>query len=83
MDSERRHSLPLSDEDIEKISESVARKARESFHINDEEHYNSHKRLDQLLEAYDGATNMFTKTFYGLVILGLILLAGAMATRGH
>lgn len=79
---ERRHQLPLSEEDLNRIADAVAKKARETFHIGEEEHYNSHKRLDKLLEAYDSASNAFTKAFFGLVILGAITLAGLAITKG-
>jgi len=74
---ERRHSPPLSDSDIQKIANAVAAKAKESFHIEDEEHYNSHKRLDKLLDIYDRANSALVKTLIALVILGILFFAGA------
>lgn len=73
---------PLSDDDIERIAEAVAKKTTETFHIDDEVHYNSHQRLDKLLDAYDSATNMFWKAFLGLVILGAIILASISIVKG-
>jgi hypothetical protein len=79
---ERRHLPPLRDEDVERIAEAVAEKAKASFHISEEKHYNDHKRLDKLLDVYDNATNIFIKTFIGFVIVGAILLAGIAMTKG-
>lgn len=80
MDHERR--APLSDDDIDRIANAVAKKTKDAFHIEEETHYNSHKRLDKLLEAYDGATSAFTKAFIGLVIIGAIFLAGVAVVKG-
>lgn len=80
MTEERRH--PLTEDDVDRIADAIAKKAREAFHIDEEEHYNSHQRLDRLLDAYDGATSIFVKTFLGLVIIGLIVLAGVTVVKG-
>ena len=82
MMEERRHQPPLSDADIERIAKAVSDASKQSFHIEAEIHYNSHKRLDKMLEAYEGASNAFTKAFFGLVILGAITLAGLAITKG-
>jgi hypothetical protein len=79
---ERRHLPPLRDEDIERIASAVAEKAKVSFHISEEKHYNDHKRLDKLLDIYDNATNVFIKTFIGFMIVGAIILAGVAMTKG-
>jgi len=78
--NERRH--PLTDDDIDKIAEAVTIKTRESFHIEEEKHYNSHQKLDKMLEAYDSATNIFWKMFLALVITGSIVLAGLSVVKG-
>lgn len=80
MTDEGRH--PLSDEDVDRLADAIALRTREAFHIDDEKHYNSHQRLDRLLDAYDGATNVFAKTFLALVVVGLIVLAGVTAVKG-
>ena len=80
---ERRHLPPLSNEDIDKIANAITEKAHRSFHIAEEQHYNSHKRLDKLLDSYDSATNLFLKAFWGLVIIGLIFFAGFGFWKGH
>ena len=79
---ERRHQLPLSETDVERIADAISRRATEAFHISEESHYNSHKKLDSLLDAYDSATNMFWKTFLSLVIIGAIVLAGYTVSKG-
>lgn len=73
---------PLTDDDINKIAEAVSSKTREAFHIEEEKHYNSHQKLDKILEAYDTATNTFWKMFLALVIAGAILLAGISTMKG-
>ena len=80
MEHERRQ--PLSDDDIERIAQAVALKTKEAFHIEEEKHYNDHQRLDRLLQAYEGATNMLTKIFFGLVITGAVVLAGIGIVKG-
>lgn len=73
---------PLTDHDVERIAIAVAEKTKEAFHIEEEAHYNSHKRLDKLLEVYDSASNAFTKAFIALVIIGAIVLSGIGVMRG-
>lgn len=72
----------LSDADIERIAEAIVKKERKIFHIDEEYHYNAHKRIDKLLDAYENATNIFTKTFLALVIVGMVVLAGVTAFKG-
>ena len=78
--TERRQ--PMSEEDIERIADAVASRTHAAFQLEDEKHYNDHKKLDKMLEAYDNATNVFTKTFLALFIVGAIVIAGLAATRG-
>lgn len=73
---------PITDDDVERIADAVAVKTKAAFHIEEEAHYNSHKRIDKLLEVYDSATNIFVKAFLSLVIVGLIMLAGFSAVKG-
>ena len=80
MSDERRQ--PLSDDDIDRIATAVAKKASDAFHIEEEEHYNSHKRLDKLLDVYDSAQSAFWKAFIAIVIVGALVLAGIGITRG-
>lgn len=80
--TDRRRVTPISDSDIERIAEAVSVKARSAFHVEEETHYNSHKRLDVMLTAYDNATNIFWKTFLACVIVGAIILAGISFTKG-
>ena len=82
MTEERRHQLPLSDKDVERIADAISQRATEAFHISEEKHYNSHKKLDSLLDAYDSATNIFWRTFLSLVIIGAIVLAGYTVSKG-
>lgn len=73
---------PLTDEDIERIANAVAKKATAAFHIGEEEHYDSHKRLDKLLDVYDSAQSAFWKAFVAVVIVGALVLAGIGITKG-
>ena len=73
---------PLTDDDVERIALAVAKKTKEAFHIEEELHYNSHKRLDKLLEVYDSATNAFTKAFIAVMIIGALVLAGIGIVKG-
>ena len=79
---ERRDSHSLSEMDVEKIATAVAKKAREAFHIEDEKHYNDHQRLDRLLDSYETATNIIWKTILGLIIVGMVIIAGIGASKG-
>lgn len=72
----------ISDKDIERIVSAVSVKARADFHISEEEHYNSHKRLDKLLDVYDSAQSAFWKSFVAVVIVGALILAGIGITKG-
>lgn len=79
-DEDRRASV-LTKEDIMQIADAVTTRAKNAFHIEEEAHYNQHKKLDAMLEAYTSATNIFWKTFLALVIVGGIILAGLTATK--
>lgn len=79
---ERRELHLLTDADVEKIAAAVAKKTRETFHIEEEKHYNDHRKLDSMLAAYDNATNMFWKAFLGLIITGTIILVGIGVPKG-
>ncbi|MEK6849140.1 MAG: hypothetical protein AABY01_01070 [Nanoarchaeota archaeon] len=80
MSEERRSAL--SEDDINRIVDAVANKTKEAFHIEEEVHYNQHKRLDKLLDAYDTATSMFVRGFLALVIAGSLVLAGIGFVKG-
>lgn len=79
-DGEDRRAGILTSDDIMQIADAVAERAKNAFHIDEESHYNSHKKIDDLLEAYASATNIFWKTFLALVITGTIVLAGLTVT---
>lgn len=79
---EDRRASVLTNEDIMLIADAVTIRAKNAFHIEEEDHYNSHKKLDSMLEAYSSATNIFWKTFLALVITGSIILAGLTAVKG-
>lgn len=79
---ERRHQLPLTEDDVDRIANAVAIKTRQAFYVEEEKHYNDHKKLDNILTAYENATNIFWKAFLGLVITGIILLAGIGTIKG-
>ena len=80
MEADRR--APISDDDIARIADAVAVKGHNAFQIEAEKHYNDHKKLDAMLEAYDNATNIFWKTFLALIITGALVLAGMTASKG-
>lgn len=79
-EGEDRRSSVLTKEDIMQIADAVTIRAKNAFHIEEETHYNQHKKLDAMLDAYTSATNIFWKTFLALVIVGGIILAGLTAT---
>lgn len=81
-EGEDRRASVLTREDILQIADAVTDRAKTAFHIEEEDHYNSHKKLDAMLEAYSSATNIFWKTFLALVITGSIILAGLTAVKG-
>ena len=72
----------MNDEDIERIADAVVNRTHAAFQIDEETHYNQHKRLDKMLDAYDNATNVIIKTFLALFIVGAIVIAGMTATKG-
>lgn len=78
-EGEDRRASVLTKEDIMQIADAVTDRAKTAFHIEEEAHYNSHKKLDSMLDAYTSATNIFWKTFLALVIVGGIILAGLTA----
>lgn len=80
MEGERRASQ-LSEKDVERIADAVVKKSQHAFFIEAEEHYNAHKRMDRLLTAYDDATSAIRKTLLGLIIVGLLVLAGLGAAK--
>lgn len=83
MRGEQKRRITLSEEDIERIADAIIRKQKErSFYIDEEYHYNAHKRIDKLLDAYENATNIFMKTFIALVITGAIILAAIAVLKG-
>lgn len=68
----------LNDEDIEAIVDSLYEKIRDGknhFVLEPEKHYNDHKSVDNLLEDYRLARNIFWKAFIGLAILGSLFMA--------
>lgn len=50
---------------------------RADFFIAPKDHYDTHKRLDRLLDVYDAAGNAFTKALIGLFIMGILVVAAA------
>ena len=69
----------LSDEDVQRIAEAVAAVEdvddSRGFRVPPEAHYNSHARLDSLLDSYDSASNIVMKFLIGLVIVGIFGVA--------
>lgn len=72
----------LTDEDVNRIAEAVANRSCTAFRIDEETHYNQHKRIDELLDAYVNAKNLFWKTFLSIAIIGVIVIAGLTASKG-
>ena len=66
----------LSDEDIDRIAEAIAKSDKYTFAVDPRDHYSSHERIDNLLKAYDTASNLVLKTVLAFFILGII---GAVA----
>lgn len=79
-DGDDRRASVLTEHDIMQIADAVAERAKSTFHIDEEAHYNQHKKLDAMLDAYTSATNIFWKTFLALFIVGALVLAGLTAT---
>lgn len=79
-DGEDRRSGVLTREDIIHIVDAVMEREKTAFHIDEEEHYNQHKKLDAMLDAYTSATGIFWKTLLALIITGGIVLAGLTVT---
>lgn len=78
-EGEDRRKSVLTNEDISQIADAVTERAKSAFHIDDEAHYNQHKKLDAMLDAYTSATNIFWKTFLALFIVSALVLAGLTA----
>lgn len=69
----------LSENDIERIAEAVAKVEdaddMRGFRVEPKSHYNSHARIDRFLDSYDSATNVIVKFFIGLVLIGVLAVA--------
>ncbi len=62
----------ITDKDIERIAEAIARKDDHGFYVDPRDHYNSHERLDKFLDAYDAASNVVLKAILALFIVGVV-----------
>lgn len=70
--------MNLSDEDVERVAEKLFAKfdsKLRTFWIEPEKHYESHRRLDDLLDVWKQTKNTALKTVIGLFILGLIAVS--------
>lgn len=65
----------MTNEEIKKLADEIV-KQRGGFDVEPEEHYLQHQRLDRMLDLYDSASNIIWKTFIGLVVLGMLAVAG-------
>lgn len=68
----------LTDLDIEKIAEKLYEKVENkahSFWIEPERHYQSHQRMDRLIDVWESTQNIFIKTIIGLFILGVLTIS--------
>lgn len=64
----------MTDEEIKKLAaEIVSQKG--GFHVDPEDHYLQHQRLDRLLDIFDTTSNVLWKGFVGAVVLGMIVFA--------
>jgi hypothetical protein len=73
----------MTDAEIEKLAVAIVAKGGDAFHIEGEKHYNSHKRLDALLDVYDKTTSTVLKALIGLFVVGAMIIAGIGAMKGH
>jgi hypothetical protein len=64
----------MTDEEIKKLAKEIVNQ-RGGFHVEAEDHYKQHQRLDRMLDLYDSASNIIIKTLLGLAVGGLIFLA--------
>ena len=67
----------MSPEDVDKIAEAMCQKMnahRQQWWVEPESHYNQHKELQQLLNDYKEARNLFWKAFIGFAITGSLIL---------
>ena len=63
----------MTDEEIEKLAKMIE-KHKPEFHIDPKKQYDSHKRIDKLLDSYEEATGVFKKFFIGALILGMFAI---------
>lgn len=73
--------MPLTDQDVDRIADAVIEKQK-AFSMDSKEHYDSHQRIDKLLNMYDAAQNVAWKTFISLLVVGGILVAAVAAGVG-
>ena len=75
----------VTEHDIERIAESVAKKLMYSraFTIPDEEHYNQHQELKEFLVVVKQGRDVFIKGVSGLVALGALVMVTAGIRSGY
>lgn len=73
--------MPLTDQEVDRIADAVVAKQK-AFSLDSKEHYDSHQRIDRLLNMYDAAQNIAWKTFISLLVVGGILVAAVAAGVG-
>lgn len=68
----------MDDKDLDKLAERFLLKCearRKTFWVEPEGHYNDHRRLTSILEAFDRASSQIGKGLIWLVFLGFVALA--------
>lgn len=78
-EKEKEAGQTLTDNDIERIANKVVTeliKQGHNFYIDPENHYNSHRELDEFLKAWKEAKSIWTKIFLSAIGVGAIILIG-------
>jgi len=72
--------MPLSDDDIQRIVRATKRNHEiPEYHIDPKEHYDQHRRLDRMLDAFEKAEGTVWKAVLGGVLFVGIVIAGLFA----
>jgi len=64
----------VTDEEIKKLAEEIVAK-KGGFWVEPEEHYQSHKRLDRLLDIFDTVQSGLIKGFIAAFVLGILAIS--------
>lgn len=75
----------VTDDQLEILANKIFTKMhaeRQSFWIDAEAHYNSHKDVSELVQDYKSAKGIFWKAFIGLAVIGALAL-GMLGLGAH